>query len=296
MSLLRDIQDSAIDEGSQVATLLRKCKVLAVRLGSKEFGRWVDNELNGYEDLDELPSYRVLRVRSYGHFVGYGHEVKNAPIAPGVLPEEIREFSETSMINMPISALASLADAGSDSRDRWPPDVVRLVGSDIYENLNCVDAWKALPRAALIGIIDTVRTRILNFALEIESEYPDAGEAPVKSNPVPEDKVSQVFHTYITGNVQNLATGSSDFKQTATVNSGASDELFQNLLSAVMQASADAKVIAEVAGSIEEMRDARGTKKFKEHYQSFMSLLSDHMQVFGPLVAPYLPTLAQILS
>jgi len=296
LSLLRDIQNSAIDEGSQVATLLRKCKVLAVRLGSKEFGRWVDNELNGYEDLDELPPYRVLRVRSYGHFVGYGHEVKNAPIAPSVLPEEIRDFSETSMINMPISALASLAESGSDSRDSWAPDIVRLVGGDIYENLNCVSAWKALPRASLIGIIDTVRTRILNFALEIESENPDAGEAQAKSNPIPEDKVSQVFHTYITGNVQNLATGSSNFKQTATVNSSVSDELFQNLLSAVMRASADAKVVAEVAGSIEEMRDARGTRGFNVHYQSFMSLLADHMQVFGPIVAPYLPTLAQLLS
>lgn len=60
MSLLRDIQDAAIDEQSQVATLLRKCKVLATRLGSQEFSRWIDNELNGYANLDELPAYRVL--------------------------------------------------------------------------------------------------------------------------------------------------------------------------------------------------------------------------------------------
>ena len=239
MSLLQDIQDAAIDEQSQVATLLRKCKVLAARLGSEEFSHWIDNELNGYSNLDQLPAYRVLNVRSYGDFVGpFGSQMKNAPIPPSALPEVLREGIQTSKVGMPISTLTSLSTDETSSRLSWPPDVVSIYGGRIYEGMNCLIAWQLLPRSALVAILDTVRTRVLNFALEIEKEYPNAGEAAISANPVPEEKVSQVFNTFITGTVQNLATGSNTVKQKAQLYSSSSDRTFAQLLDAVSNVSA----------------------------------------------------------
>ncbi len=55
MSLLRDIQNAAVDKNTDVSTLLRQCKILSARLGNDVFKRWVDSELNGYETKDELP-------------------------------------------------------------------------------------------------------------------------------------------------------------------------------------------------------------------------------------------------
>lgn len=141
MSLLRDIQEAAIDGKSQVATLLRKCKVLSARLGSEEFSRWIDNELNGYANQDELPAYRILKVRSYGHFVGsFGQQMKNAPIPSINLPEEVREYTQTSKITMAISALANLSAGEKDPGEAWLPDLLIIVGEQIYENMNCVSA------------------------------------------------------------------------------------------------------------------------------------------------------------
>ena len=54
MSLLREIQDSAVDAREPIGALLRKCKILAVRLGSSEFKSWVENELNGYPEKSEI--------------------------------------------------------------------------------------------------------------------------------------------------------------------------------------------------------------------------------------------------
>ena len=70
MSLLRKIQSAAIESNTDLATLLRKCKVLAARLGSQEFEMWVDNELSSYKSVKELPDYRVFYVNSKGHFSG----------------------------------------------------------------------------------------------------------------------------------------------------------------------------------------------------------------------------------
>lgn len=45
MSLLRDIQNDVIDANVDISVILRKCKVLAVRLGNEPFENWVDQEL-----------------------------------------------------------------------------------------------------------------------------------------------------------------------------------------------------------------------------------------------------------
>jgi hypothetical protein len=99
MSLLREIQAAACDPNVDVATLLRKCKILAVRLGNNDFKRWVDNELNGYAIADDLPEYRILHVESYGHFSGpFGQSLSNAPIPPSCLPEKLRDKVTTSYL------------------------------------------------------------------------------------------------------------------------------------------------------------------------------------------------------
>jgi hypothetical protein len=93
MSLLRQIQDAAIDSTVDIPSLLRKCKVLAARLGNDDFKRWLDNELSGYSSKDELPEYRVLNVNSKGHFSGaFGSGLRNADIPLMCVPEQLKEM------------------------------------------------------------------------------------------------------------------------------------------------------------------------------------------------------------
>lgn len=93
MSLLRQIQDAAIDSSVDLPTLLRKCKVLAARLGNEDFKRWINNELVGYNRKEDLPEYRVLNVNSKGHFGGaFSSSLSNADIPLSCLPEDFREI------------------------------------------------------------------------------------------------------------------------------------------------------------------------------------------------------------
>ncbi|WP_218080462.1 AbiTii domain-containing protein [Anthocerotibacter panamensis] len=299
MSLLRDIQNTAVDSASDVATLLRKCKILAVRLGNSDFRNWVDRELNGYDDRDALPDYRKLRVESVGHFSGaFNSGLRNAPIPPVCLPAELRESIGYSYLMQPISAYTSLVDKQerSNAQENWPADLVALVGRDIYQHMNCMAAWKIIPYNALVALIDTIKTRVLNFSLEIEAQAPHAGEATLHELPLPQDKVSQVFNTYITGSVQNVATGGSHFSQHTSSNNGASDEVFRGLIEALAAVTNKQQEARRLTSAAEEMRQAFGSDSFGARYKNFMSLLSDHIQVFGPVVAPYLPALAAFVA
>ncbi len=57
--LILEIQSAAIDPKVNVAALLRKAKVAAVKLGQTDFTSWLDQEIDGYScTYDELPDYR----------------------------------------------------------------------------------------------------------------------------------------------------------------------------------------------------------------------------------------------
>jgi len=256
MSLLRDIQNAAINSDTEISELLRKCQVLAARLGNDDFKTWVDAELNGYKSVDDLPQYRVVDVISYGNFSGpFGRALNYASIPLGCLPEKAREQYGHSYMCAPISYYESLirqSEQGEGSlREPWPPDVVGHVGDKIYENMNCLSAWKDIPRGSIVSLVDVVRNRVLKFVLEIEAENPDAGEAAINSNPVSQDKVTQIFNTYISGSVQNLAAGSTGVKQEA--NLGLHDDI-SALLDYLRKHAVPESDIKELKGAIEDDR------------------------------------------
>ena len=217
MTLLRDIQNSAIDSGSSLSNLLRKCKVLAARLQNEELKKWVDSELDGYPTKDDLPTYRIVDCIAKGHLGGpFGAEMRNITIPSYCLPEKSRDWARCAYFMQPISSLEELVKGSGDSYlCEWPGELIAAAADKIYRGYRLYAAWLSVPKGAVVAALDTVRNRILSFALEIEKENPDAGEAEPNSKPIPDEKVSQVFNTYIAGNVQNVATGSSNFTQSA---------------------------------------------------------------------------------
>lgn len=230
MSLLREIQNAATDTNSNLATVLRKCRILAARLHHEPFKEWLDKELNGYAyeteaDRQMIPSYRVLHgVQSRGHFSGYfGSGLKNGVIPPSCIPEEWRDNLTTQYLAQGVSAYEELVkNSTSDTFTiPWPADLMGVVGNHVYEDMGCLAAWKVIAPGSLIQLLDTVRNKVLDFALEIEAKAPEAGEASPQQTPVPQEVVNRLFQTIVMGNVGTLVAGSSDFSvQTVNVKHG----------------------------------------------------------------------------
>ncbi len=298
MSLLREIQNAAIDSKIELAVLLRKCKVLAARLKNPEFKQWVENEISGYKSSESLPDYRIFKVNSKGHFSGpFQSGLRNADIPLSCIDKEFHEFLSHAYFTQPVASMESLLDdAQGNLQEPWHPDIVALFGQQIYEGMNCMQAWKVIPRGAVVATLDAVRNRILNFALELEAEFPDVGEESNDENPLKEQKIHHIFNTYITGNVQNMATGSTNVNQKAISNS-TDIELFKNLLDALHKSEGDKHIKSELTNTVEEMQASQSNSRlFRENYCKFMTILADHMQVFGPIVAPFLAQLASKIS
>jgi len=272
MPLLKEITDAAVDANVEISTLLRKCKVLAARLGNKDFDSWVEHELNGYNSPDEVPSYRILeRVESRGNFVGIVRSASNIAIPPSLIPQEYRDFLTKAYFMDAVSYYSNLlgnTDEKGTFADNWPADYLPAFGSEIFENMNCIGAWKVIPAGSVASLLDTVRNRVLSFTLNIEAEAPDAGETEPKVQPIANERVTQIFNTYIQGDVTNLATGSQPTIESTQVTIMKSDlNTLKDYLSTI---GLDEKDIAELAEAIDSDETSRNQNDLGSRVKSWL--------------------------
>ncbi len=234
VSLIHDIQAAAIAKDSDIPTLLRMCKLLAARISHQEFADWVDRELNGYPSVKGLPDYRVVRVDSYGSFIGTFARADKLQIPVSVLPKELQEQFRNAYMGSSISAYTALlsGDKPGSVQEPWPVALAVHNASKLTPDMQCVSAWKEIPIGAVVRLMDSVKTRVLGFAIDLERAAPDAGELPIGSQPpLSREKMTQIFNTNITGNVGNIANASSGFSQsTTTVEQGNWQTLQSHLL------------------------------------------------------------------
>lgn len=299
MSLLREIQSEAVSPTTKVSALLRKCKILAYRLGNENFKKWVDSELNGYAETEILPKYRILSVISQGHFNGpFGSGLRNADIPSGCFPPEFRNDLTTSYLLGPIAELESLIDKDSTNKilqQPWNPDFIAKFAYVIYQNMVCIKAWKSISSTQIEGVLDIVKTRILSFVLEIEALNPDAGEAALNSSPIPQEKVSQIFNINISGDVQNLASGNHHSTIHQEINNSQIPQEFLDLLSTLRKSEIEEELVNDLELRIEKLGTSIGTPEYTSQYGELMSFLSNHVTIYT-LLAPFIPMLSSYLS
>lgn len=216
MSLLREIQEDAVSTSVPLSAVLRKCLILAARVNNPRLRAWVEQELNGYPDLDQLPDYRQGgRVEVRGNFAGpFGSSLQRAPIPSANIPDEFHDFLFGMQFTESVAAYESLLGSGEQVfQYPWPADTVATLAGQFYENMNCLSAWRVVSRSSIEHVLDAVRNRTLTLALEMEREAPGAGEAMSGREPIPQERVNQIFNTTIQGSVGAFAAGSQSFSQ-----------------------------------------------------------------------------------
>ncbi len=129
MTLLRRIQEAAVESKSNISNLLRQCSILAARLGHEGFKKWVDDESNGYPPAVELPPYRVIKgMQSTGHFMGpFGEQITNVPLPLGNVPEPLRRRITQVEFRQGVGGLTAMIEGhNEDLISPWPGDLMAV--------------------------------------------------------------------------------------------------------------------------------------------------------------------------
>ena len=202
MTLLEDIQNSAVSPDSDLGTVLRKCKVLAARLDNEPLENWIRWESEGYPEGVELPSYRVWPMVLKGKFTGrFGTGDTNIPIPSIAIPERFREeFSRYECRESVTSIGASLKMDHTGLFQVPMGDLHVALGMNVYQNQNCNLAWGEFSARNLVEILNTVRNKILDFALALWKKDPKVGELGEKADDeLQPQMINQIFNMTIHG-------------------------------------------------------------------------------------------------
>lgn len=223
MSLLQAIQAAAIDPKTNITDLLRMCMILAARLKNEELRKWVQQELNGYKSSADLPAYRIVKSGSFGTFTDGYSTWKNMQISSFQVPEEFHKYIDTNYFLSPIEALSFMVEhpEGDSIKFAWEKTVAFIVGKYNFPDCECLGAYRSVPVSYVAAIIDTVKTRILEFALEIEKEDPNIGENSGEALHITPERVRNIFHTTIMANhVGSFEQGGLKMSEGPTFNVG----------------------------------------------------------------------------
>lgn len=172
MSLVNELQEIA--ETDDILIVLRKAKRLSGKLGRTDILDWINKEINGYGPNDLVPEYRKLESALVYNTNGY------IPAGLGCVKsgvERVRNFPSLPMsVRMDVGTLASVPD-DKIMCEMLSPELELEWKSKLVANswdgdsvMHQISLMIELPNIGIKKIVQTVRDRVLDWAIKLEQE------------------------------------------------------------------------------------------------------------------------------
>ncbi len=273
MSLLHQIQEAVVQEGSDLGSVLLKLRLLASRLGSDVLEEWVKHESEGYSKDSELPSYRIVGLSYRGTFSGpFGSGINNAPIPIYLIEQHAGESWTKYEVRESIAGVTELlrmsAEKGSLGIDA--SNLILLLQGKVYEDYACNDIKATISRTAIAEIHQAVRSRILELTLELEKTIPAASlvtfGAPVNEE-TNSEKVQQISQQIIYGNVNTAVAGGHGANIAVAVGERDKDSFIEHLVATGFPR----EDVAELAEIIEAEEPSNAEEPFGQNAKNWIA-------------------------
>lgn len=181
--LLAQIEADVLDD-APLAAALRKCVALGGQTGSADLREWATRELRGYPVAD-LPDYRKITCALYvDAIVGNFHQ-RGRQISPRDLPDFTHDdLDETVMLNSGVGEIEGLIEQarlnGNAAVKLSVPmamDLAKFMDSGQPHQQTLAIYWQ-VSVAALVGVLDQVRTTLIELVAEMRAGTPGGAGVP----------------------------------------------------------------------------------------------------------------------
>lgn len=180
MRLLQEIVNLLSDKNGSLTDALLKTKVLMHRIGHKELVDWVNDELNGYVSRSPVPAYRVVPVRLAGNLRNIAWYYQNQNLPTGHLSEEERRYLTLNELRESIRVLEEYASKPTGQLiHRLAPEFFGKL-SEAFDGGWVESAWTEMAPTQVMNVLVEVRSRLLDFALNLQGELGDVTEDKLK--------------------------------------------------------------------------------------------------------------------
>jgi len=220
MKLVSDIINELMDYNAPISGALLKTKVLASRISHPELSAWVEEELGGYKEHSIVPDYRQTSGIPTGNYMNGNLQYSKAQIPIGHLNEEENTILTEITIRESISSVEGMIGkkglkfSVSSQRTNYLENTIRMLGNPYFQILS---VYLDLPASFLTSILSGVRTKLLDFMLEVENQF--GTETEIEDLKSKKAIISQIMHTTINSNGDGVViTAGSNNEVTANVN------------------------------------------------------------------------------
>jgi len=160
-SIVKQLQEEACNTNTKLLDLLRKALLIANKLKLIEFEQWVKQELSGYTDKKLIREYRIANCEIKANVPGQGWQTLYFP----------NRKDELMVKRVPImQSISELQELRGTSKELIMP--LRGVELQILQNTFKTNSeiTRFIPNTAIDKICEAVKTTILEWALQLESE------------------------------------------------------------------------------------------------------------------------------
>ena len=219
MKLVDEIIDILSSDKGKLSDALIKTKVLLHQIGHKELVGWVNNELNGYQNRDSVPDYRIVPAQVLVNASNLAYEVTAHPIPLSHLENKHRESIETSKMDQSLAVLEQFAENNTGHlQAHIPMETYGILAKGLSNSYNINRAWSEVSSTSVTKILIQVRSRLLDFLLELKDELPnELNEEEAKAH-INKVDAGNLFNSAIFGDNTTIVVGNENIQNVSNIN------------------------------------------------------------------------------
>jgi hypothetical protein len=207
MHLLNEITDLLSSSSPSLEDALFKAQVLAHRLGEQDMKQWVSNELKGYPDRENLPTYRVVPVTVMANLSNGVVRYTDQPLPMMGVDQRLREKLGTRRVSESVAVVAEWAKLDSDLAIVIAPEYYGHIKKGIDRSFEIERAWGKHSVGAMLQIVTEVRSRLLELALQVSDRIPQEPRPEAIRAVAQEVAVSEIFRNAVFGSNTTIVVG-----------------------------------------------------------------------------------------
>lgn len=248
MKLIEEIIDLLSSSGGNLTDALIKTKIVLYKIGQKELIDWVNSELNGYPNEDEIPPYRILPAQVLANMANISFQATAHPLPTMHLEESYRENLETAKMKESLSVLEKYLDSSVVSLKRpIPLEANGLLEKSLSSGTHIQNAWSEIQLTGITSILTQVRSRLLDFLLELNEKLPSELSEEEVRKLAAKTGTENLFNNAIFGDNVTIIVGNSNAQK---VKATVIKNDFQSLSSALKEYGVEDKDIKALKNAI----------------------------------------------
>ena len=162
-SIVLDLQNEVTKADCDIVSVLRKAHLIAAKLGLADFDKWILCELNGYNNDDTIPDYRIVKGQLKAHNSIYGW-------IPAVFHDaDIESKICNSEVNISLTEIIDLCENGKEIVSEFTGETLLYINR-LFDSKFPRHYAVFIPGSAFKGIIDKVKNTVLEWTIKLESE------------------------------------------------------------------------------------------------------------------------------